>query len=264
MADTTLTPFGFTLIEVGASEDTWGAKLNDNWTLADGLLDGSGAAITPNLSLGAWKVGGSLVTSTAAELNILDGVTATASELNALDGITATVTELNYTAGVTSAIQTQLNLKATIVSPSFSGTPTAPTQAVGNSTTRIATTAFVNAEIDADVGVANSALVKTALNASGSAPIYACRAWVVFDGTGTPSIAGSGNVSSITDNGTGDYTINLTVAMPSANYAVALACDDFGMGIRVISQTASAIRVSVMDGNYNARDVDKVHVTVFG
>ena len=51
------------------------------------------------------------VTSTTAELNILDGVTATASEINTLDGITATTTELNYVDGVTSAIQTQLDTK---------------------------------------------------------------------------------------------------------------------------------------------------------
>ena len=51
------------------------------------------------------------VTSTAAELNILDGVTATAAELNILDGVTATTVELNYTDGVTSNIQTQLDAK---------------------------------------------------------------------------------------------------------------------------------------------------------
>jgi hypothetical protein len=49
---------------------------------------------------------------------------------------------------------------------------------------------------------------------------YGCRAWVNFNGTGTPAIRGSGNVSSITDNGTGDYTINFTTAMPDANYCV--------------------------------------------
>ena len=49
------------------------------------------------------------VTSTAAELNILDGVTATAAELNIMDGVTATTAELNYTDGVTSNIQTQLD-----------------------------------------------------------------------------------------------------------------------------------------------------------
>jgi len=43
---------------------------------------------------------------------------------------------------------------------------------------------------------------------------------VNFDGSGTPTIRGSGNVSSITDNGTGDYTINFATAMPDANYAV--------------------------------------------
>ena len=60
--------------------------------------------------------------------------------------------------------------------------------------------------------------VKTATNATGSAPIYSCRAWVNFDGTGTVSIRESGNVSSITDNGTGDYAVNFTTAMPDANY----------------------------------------------
>lgn len=56
-------------------------------------------------------------------------------------------------------------------------------------------------------------------NATGSAPVYACRAWVNFNGTGTVAIRASGNVSSITDNGTGDYTVNFTTAMPDANYS---------------------------------------------
>jgi len=71
------------------------------------------------------------LTASVAELNILDGVTATAAELNALDGITATVTELNYTDGVTSAIQTQLNAKAPLASPTFTGTVTLPTGLTG-------------------------------------------------------------------------------------------------------------------------------------
>jgi len=65
--------------------------------------------------------------------------------------------------------------------------------------------------------------VKTALNASGSAPMFACRAWVNFNGTGTVAIRASGNVSSITDNGVGVYTVNFTTAIVDANYAVALA-----------------------------------------
>ena len=54
---------------------------------------------------------------------------------------------------------------------------------------------------------------------SGTAPLYMCRAWVNFNGTGTVAIRARGNVSSITDNGTGDYTVNFTTAMSDANYA---------------------------------------------
>ncbi|MFN8993303.1 MAG: hypothetical protein ACK5X3_06525 [Pseudomonadota bacterium] len=52
------------------------------------------------------------------------------------------------------------------------------------------------------------------------AQAYGCRAWVNFNGTGTVAIRASGNVSSITDNGTGDYTVNFTTNMPDANYCV--------------------------------------------
>lgn len=64
------------------------------------------------------------------------------------------------------------------------------------------------------------AKLRSGLNASGSAPVYACRAWVTFNGTGTPAVIASGNVSSITDNGTGDYTVNFTTAISDTHYAV--------------------------------------------
>lgn len=64
---------------------------------------------------------------------------------------------------------------------------------------------------------------KAALNASGSAPIYAARAFVNFNGTGTVAIRSSGNVSSVTDNATGDYTVNFTTAMADANYAAVVS-----------------------------------------
>jgi len=65
--------------------------------------------------------------------------------------------------------------------------------------------------------------VKTATNATGSAPVYACRAWVNFDGDTT--IRESGNVSSITDNGTGNYTVNFSTAMPDANYGYSITSE---------------------------------------
>jgi hypothetical protein len=57
----------------------------------------------------------------------------------------------------------------------------------------------------------------TALASAGQASV---RAWVNFNGTGTVAIRANYNVASITDNGTGDYTVNFTTAMPDANYSV--------------------------------------------
>ena len=54
-------------------------------------------------------------------------------------------------------------------------------------------------------------------------PAYQCRAWVNFNGTGTVAIRASGNVSSITDNGVGTYTVNFTNSMPDVNYAAVVS-----------------------------------------
>lgn len=84
---------------------------------------------------------------------------------------------------------------------------------------------------------------------SGTAPIYPCRAWVNFNGAGTVAIRASGNVSSITDNGTGDYTVNFTTAMPDANYAFTLGFNNDNnafprvFGTYANTPTASGIRL---------------------
>jgi hypothetical protein len=81
-------------------------------TFADGTTD---VDIASHDTSNGLKLGGTLVTATANELNIMDGVTASTAELNIMDGVTATTTELNYTDGVTSNIQTQLNDKHSAV-----------------------------------------------------------------------------------------------------------------------------------------------------
>ena len=72
----------------------------------------------------------------------------------------------------------------------------------------------------------------------GSAAIaYGCRAWVNFNGTGTVAIRASGNVSSITDNGTGDYTVNFTTAMSDVNYVASLCTTEYASTNNVVYPT---------------------------
>lgn len=105
-----------------------------------------------------------------------------------------------------------------------------------------------------------------ALAAPGSAPLYAARAWVNFNGTGTVAIRASGNVSSITDNGPGDYTINFTTAMPDANYAYSHTYSNETNNQHAIgfyqSHTASSLRVQHFDASLSTRLADKAFVFI--
>ena len=82
--------------------------------------------------------------------------------------------------------------------------------------------------------------------ASGSAPSYSARAWANFSGIGTPTLRSSANVTSITDHGTGDYSINFTTSMPDVNYCANVTipaenhyCTGIGTGGGVGSPTSS-------------------------
>ena len=104
--------------------------------------------------------------------------------------------------------------------------------------------------------------------ASGSAPSYSARAWVNFNGTGTVAIRASGNVSSITDNGTGDYTVNFTTAMPDVNYCAALSGGEgtAGSGGRVPSSsgsTTTTFRIQVRNLDNATADSTDTYVAIF-
>lgn len=88
-------------------------------------------------------------------------------------------------------------------------------------------------------------------NITGTAPTYAVRAWVNFDGTGTVTIRGSGNVSSVVDFGVGNYAVNFTTAMPDANYAL----------VGTSGQSTSDSEVHSVGRNVNlAQTVDRCRV----
>jgi hypothetical protein len=109
----------------------------------------------------------------------------------------------------------------TISSPSVAGTHTLTLPSL---TANILTDGAALPAIDGSA-LTNLPAPAALSTASGSAPSYSARAWVKFNGVGTVSITASGNVTSITDNGTGDYTVNFTTALVDANYALAATCD---------------------------------------
>jgi len=132
------------------------------------------------------------------------------------------------------------------------------------------TAGFDSADLTGDIAAAR---ITTALNATGSAPIYACRAWVNFDGVGTVAIRASGNVSSITDNGTGSYTVNFINAMPDVNYSTSglIQRDDSNTTntgfIRRANNNSlhpvSSTRIIIQNPNLDNVDVEYVAVQIF-
>jgi hypothetical protein len=99
---------------------------------------------------------------------------------------------------------------------------------------------------------------------------YGCRAWINFNGTGTIATRGSGNVSSLGDNGAGDYTVNLATAMPDGNYSVVSSGGTGGNNIRMCScspvstTSTSQIRViGITSGAGSLIDLEVVSVAVF-
>lgn len=113
--------------------------------------------------------------------------------------------------------------------------------------------------------------VSTITNPSGGQPTIdgLAKAWVNFNGTGTVAIRASLNVSSITDNGTGDYTVNFTNAFVDANYAVAVSGSITGGTIRLANvsgdsaPTTTSRRVTSANSSFAALDLDYYYAAFF-
>lgn len=150
-----------------------------------------------------------------------------------------------------------------------------------NGVVELATAAEAAAGTDTTRPITPSTL-RDGLNSTGTAPVYAARAWVNFDGTkdttGATSTANtnrliraSGNVASVLRNGAGDYTITFSTSMPDANYSVTLSNDNTGgtdgwpqINVVGAAPTASAVRIGT--GKYPGSgftDRAYVHVVIF-
>jgi hypothetical protein len=104
-----------------------------------------------------------------------------------------------------------------------------------------------------------------------------CKAWVNFNGTGTVAIRAAFNVSSIQDNGTGDYTVNFTTAMPDVNYTATGSSSFIGTSFyptpiafnnnngtgALVPPTTTAVRISARNNSFSAADPEYVYIAVF-
>ena len=121
------------------------------------------------------------------------------------------------------------------------------------------------------------ATLRNAMNATSPPPMFAARAWVNFNGTGTVAIRSSGNVSSITDNGVGDYTVNFTTPMNNANYVAIATTKTTNSGLQTGGNcfgniypnagaiTTNSVRVCNYQGNTTSLfDAETFNVAIFG
>jgi hypothetical protein len=127
----------------------------------------------------------------------------------------------------------------------------------------------ISSTAQAEEGTNNTTLItplrmREGFNASGDAPVYACRAWVNFIGNATPpTILGSGNVATVVRNATGDFTITFTEAMQDSNYAAAISSSNVIIELEPNGTTASALGVKVEGLSGAASDPSRAHVAVF-
>ena len=99
------------------------------------------------------------------------------------------------------------------------------------------------------------------------ATAYGCRVWINYNSSSTPSIRGSGNVTSITDHGTGEQTVNFTNALPDTNYAVvslnSTPGGDAGDATQVNTYATTSVRLKFFDRSGNLYDPTVVAVAIF-
>ncbi|GEM_PF-5959007 len=221
---------------------------------ADVLDDGDIAAFTASLSSALGKDYQAL----NANLTALAGLTGAADRLPYFSAAGVMALANLTLAGRSLISQTNANSMLTylgaaaLASPTFTGDPKAPTPAVGDNDTSIATTAFVNTALASLSGYLRSSnnlsdlpsivTARSNLGVPAGVDKQMCIAWVNFNGTGTIAIRDSYGVSSITDLGIGQYQVNFSTTRPTNTYAVSCGVDPESDGVAYFTSSNTATR----------------------
>ena len=196
----------------------------------------------------------------------LAGNTTTTPQFLTSTGVAGVATAPTYTSSTGSG-NVVLATSPTLVTPAL-GTPSSGV------VTNLTGTASININGTVGATTPNTGSFTTLQcnNGYGSvATAYGCRAWANWNGasSGTITPRGSGGVTSVTKNGTGDYTINLNFTMPDANYAVCLTTgrSDGNNGVAMVNTgttpTTTSIRIQTIVGSATLFDSTYVYASFF-
>jgi hypothetical protein len=254
-----------TLTGTGAS-GTWGINITGNAATATTASNVNNGTLTMNVS--GTGLSGSQTFTANQSGNATFTVTSNATNANTVSTIVARDASGNFSAGtITAALSGNASTATSATSA------TTATNIAGGAANRIP----YNTGSGATAFIVAPTTASTFLSWNGSAFAWSAssaalaRAWVNFNGTGTVSIRASGNVSSITDNNVGDYTVNFTTAIQDANYATVLGGYNATNAYNVIqvnsatAPTASAVRIASItqqSGVPTATDVAYVNVAI--
>jgi hypothetical protein len=201
--------------------------------------------------------------------------TVTAS-YNWVSGETVTPTKLNTTAAPTVVVADNEVTTSKILDANVTAGKLAATLDLSSKTVTLPDDSVTDAKLSL---AANAGEIKKALNADNSPPIFACRAWVNFDGTRNATDTGastnganvlvraSGNVASVLKNGTGNYTVTFTTSMPDANFCMTVGRDTAAgalFTVAMTSMTASSVTLLTQAGTPVVNgDSGNVYVAIF-